>query len=42
MFARFSLRPEFDLATASRRFQICASESTVLTLLTEVIRRAEK
>lgn len=36
-----SLRPGFDPATASRHFQICASESTVLTLLAEVIRRVE-
>lgn len=36
-----SLRPGFDPATARRHFQICASESTVLTLLAEVIRRVE-
>lgn len=36
-----SLRPEFDPATARRHFQICASESTVLTLLAEVMRRVE-
>lgn len=37
-----SIRPEFDPATARRHFQVCASESTVLTLLTEVIRRVEQ
>jgi LysR family nod box-dependent transcriptional activator len=37
-----SLRPEFDPTTARRHFQICASESTVLTLLADVIRRAEE
>lgn len=37
-----SLRPGFDPATARRHFQICASEATVLTLLAEVIRRAEQ
>ena len=36
-----SLRPEFEPATARRHFRICASEATVLTLLTEVIRRVE-
>lgn len=36
-----SLRPGFDPATARRHFQVCASESTVLTLLAEVIQRAE-
>lgn len=36
-----SLRPGFDPATARRHFQVCASESTVLTLLAEVIRRVE-
>lgn len=36
-----SLRPDFDPATGRRHFQICASEATVLTLLTEVLRRVE-
>lgn len=36
-----SLRPGFDPTTAKRHFQICASESTVLTLLAEVMRRVE-
>ncbi len=36
-----ALRPEFDPATARRHFIVCASESSVLTLLAEVIRRAE-
>ena len=40
--AAISLRPVFDPATARRHFQVCASESTVLTLLTEVIHRAER
>jgi DNA-binding transcriptional LysR family regulator len=37
-----SLRPEFDPAKARLHVQICASEATVLTLLAEVIRRAEE
>ena len=37
-----SLRPEFDPAIARRHFSICASEATVLTLLLDVICRAEK
>lgn len=37
-----SFRPEFDPTTARRHFQVCASESTVLTLLAEVIRRSEE
>lgn len=36
-----SLRPQFDPGTAKRHFRICASESTVLTLLAEVMRRTE-
>jgi LysR family transcriptional regulator, nod-box dependent transcriptional activator len=36
-----SLRPDFDPKTARRRFLLSASDATVLTLLTEVIRRAE-
>lgn len=37
-----SLRPDFDPATAQRQFQICASDSTVLTLLTNVMRKCER
>lgn len=37
-----ALRPDFDPATARRHFLVCASESTVLTLLIEAIRRAEQ
>jgi DNA-binding transcriptional LysR family regulator len=37
-----SMRPDFDPATARRHFQVCASEATVLTLLVDVIRRAEE
>jgi LysR family nod box-dependent transcriptional activator len=40
--AAISLRPQFDPTTARRHFQICASESTVLTLLGDVIHRAEE
>lgn len=36
-----SLRPQFDPLTAKRHFAICASEATVLALLTEVLRRVE-
>lgn len=37
-----ALRPQFDPSTGRRHFQICASEATVLTLLVDVIRRAEQ
>jgi LysR family nod box-dependent transcriptional activator len=37
-----SLRPGFEPATAKRHFQICASESTVLTLLAEAIQHVER
>lgn len=40
--AALSIRPQFDPTSARRHFQICASESTVLTLLAEVIHRAEE
>ena len=36
-----SLRPDFDAATASRHFSICASDGTVLALLMEVLKRLE-
>jgi DNA-binding transcriptional LysR family regulator len=39
--ATVSLRPDFDPATACRHFRVLASESTVLTLLTEVLRQVE-
>lgn len=39
--AAIALRPTFDPSTDRRHFQICASEATILTLLVEVIRRAE-
>jgi len=39
--AAIALRPDFDPATARRHFTVCASEASVLTLLVEVIRRAE-
>ncbi|RZL91934.1 MAG: LysR family transcriptional regulator [Variovorax sp.] len=37
-----ALRPDFDPATTKRHFSACASEATVLTLLTDVLRRAER
>jgi LysR family transcriptional regulator, nod-box dependent transcriptional activator len=40
--ATMALRPGFDPATASRHFSICASESTVLTLLMDVLKQLEK
>ena len=39
--ATVSLRPEFDPATGNRHFAVCASEATVLALLTEVLREVE-
>jgi DNA-binding transcriptional LysR family regulator len=40
--AAVSMRPDFDPATAKRRFAICASEATVLALLVEVMREIER
>lgn len=40
--AAVALRPDFDPATARRHFSLCASEATVLTLLIDVLRRAEQ
>jgi DNA-binding transcriptional LysR family regulator len=40
--AAVSLRPDFDPATATRRFAICASEATVLALLVEVLQEIER
>ncbi len=40
--ATVSLRPDFDPATAKRRFSVCASEATVLALLVEVLREIEQ
>ncbi|MEI8267203.1 MAG: LysR family transcriptional regulator [Betaproteobacteria bacterium] len=39
--ATVSLRPGFDPASSTRHFAICASETTVLGLLTEVLRDIE-
>ena len=40
--ATVSLRPDFDPASGSRHFAVCASEATVLALLTEVLREVEQ
>lgn len=40
--ATISLRPGFDPKTSTRHFAICASEATVLALLTEVLRDMER
>jgi LysR family nod box-dependent transcriptional activator len=40
--ATISLRPGFDPTTSTRHFAICASEATVLALLTEVLRDIER
>lgn len=40
--ATVALRPDFDPATAKRHFSMCASEATVLALLTEVLRESER
>jgi DNA-binding transcriptional LysR family regulator len=40
--ATIALRPDFDPATAQRHFTLCASEATVLALLTEVLREVEQ
>lgn len=40
--ATIAMRPGFDPATSTRHFAICASEATVLALLTEVLRDVER